>query len=174
VNAATETAVIVTVPPAEQAVARHRARFDPAAGWGVPAHVTVLYPFAPPAALDADTLDRLAAAVAGVPRFTASWEDTGWFGEEVLWLAPRPTGRFRALTAAVTRAFPEYPPYGGRHPDVVPHLTVGHGVEPDLLRDAERQVRDHLPIHMEVTAAALWSGTEAPGSWRHVASLPLR
>ena len=44
----TESAVIVAVPAAEPAVRAHRQQFDRAAAWGVPAHVTVLYPFVPP------------------------------------------------------------------------------------------------------------------------------
>jgi hypothetical protein len=39
-NGASQSAVIVTVPAAEDVLGRHRARFDVAAGWGVPAHVT--------------------------------------------------------------------------------------------------------------------------------------
>lgn len=42
-----------------------------------------------------------------------------------MWLAPEPAEPFRALTELVWHRFPECPPYGGVHPDVVPHLTVG-------------------------------------------------
>jgi len=170
---ATQTAVIVDVPAAEEAVGAHRARWDRAAGWGVPAHVTVLYPFVPPAALDEEVLWSLAAAVARVPRFTATWESSGWFGEEVLWLAPQPQDAFRALTTEVSQAFPDYPPYGGRFADVVPHLTVGDAGTPEELREAERHILPQLPISMEVTSAALWRGAETPGSWQPVALLPL-
>jgi hypothetical protein len=38
----TESALIVAVPAAEPAVGALRAAYDPAASWGVPAHVTVL------------------------------------------------------------------------------------------------------------------------------------
>lgn len=48
--APTQTAVIVPVPAAEALVGSHRRRLDRAAGWGVPAHVTVLYPFLHPEA----------------------------------------------------------------------------------------------------------------------------
>jgi hypothetical protein len=41
-----ESALLVTVPAAEPAVARHRSRLDTSATVGVPAHITVLYPFA--------------------------------------------------------------------------------------------------------------------------------
>ena len=42
-----QTALVVAVPSAEPVVARLRASYDVAAAYGVPAHVTVLYPFLP-------------------------------------------------------------------------------------------------------------------------------
>jgi hypothetical protein len=45
----TYSAVLVPVPEAERVVSRYRARLDGAAALGVPAHVTVLYPFVPAA-----------------------------------------------------------------------------------------------------------------------------
>jgi hypothetical protein len=49
-----ESVLLITVPAAGPAVAGHRSRFDRSAVQGVPAHVTVLYPFLPPALIDAD------------------------------------------------------------------------------------------------------------------------
>ena len=172
-EAATDSAVLVTVPAAEPIVGPHRARFDWAAARGVPAHVTVLYPFVPPAAIDGAVHESLAAAVATVPRFRAGFEATGWFGTEVLWLAPEPAERFRALTSAVMAAFPGYLPYGGEFDEIVPHLTVADDGEPEQLRAVEAQVRERLPIGLDVTAAELWCGSDAEGSWHQVATLPL-
>ena len=172
-NGATQSAVIVTVPSAEDAVAQHRAQFDWSAGRGVPAHVTVLYPFVEPSGIDTHVIETLAAAIASVPSFDASCEATGWFGTDVLWLDPQPIDQFRALTAAVAKAFPDYPPYGGEYDEVTPHLTVGDSAEKEQLRDAEKQVLAHLPIRMTVARAALWCGTDAPGSWRPEAVFPL-
>ena len=45
---AAQSAVLVSVPEAEPAVSRYRARLDRAGAWGVPAHVTILYPFVAP------------------------------------------------------------------------------------------------------------------------------
>jgi hypothetical protein len=42
------SAVTVLVPAVEPAVARHRRDLDASATWGVPAHVTVLFPFVAP------------------------------------------------------------------------------------------------------------------------------
>ena len=46
-----QSALIVPVPSAEPAVAKWRARHDPSAAFGMPAHVTVLYPFLAPDAI---------------------------------------------------------------------------------------------------------------------------
>jgi len=70
-------------------------------------------------------VDALAAAVASVSAFGCEFPVTSWFGEDVLYLAPRPDEPFRALTRAVCAAFPGYLPYGGAFADTIPHLTVG-------------------------------------------------
>ena len=96
--------------------------------------MTVLYPFVPPAAIDETVLDALAQAAASVPQFRAECRTTGWFDEEVLWLAPEPAPSFRALTTAVWRAFPDCQPYEGRFDDIVPHLTIGQAAPLEELR----------------------------------------
>ena len=171
-----ETAVLVPVPEAERVVSRHRARLDGAAAQGVPAHVTVLYPFVPPSAITAATLESLAAAVASVGAFDCEFPVTAWFGSDVLWLAPRPDEPFRAMTRAVTAAFPGYRPYGGAFDDAVPHLTVGDqssGGAGDL-RAAEAEVRPLLPLSARIGRVWLMIGGAAAGSWRTVAEFPLR
>jgi hypothetical protein len=169
----TQSAVIVAVPEAESAVATHRAWLDSAAGRGVPAHITVLYPFLPPAEIDDDVLSRLGACVASVPAFETVLTRAAWFGEDVLWLAPDPDAPFRALTAAVWRAFPDNPPYGGEFADVVPHLTVGDGAPLPVLRAVSDEVVPYLPIPLHITTARLIQGSDEPDSWHTVAELPL-
>ncbi|HYN34704.1 MAG TPA: hypothetical protein VES40_18925 [Ilumatobacteraceae bacterium] len=43
----TRSALVVLVAEAETLISAHRLRHDPVAARGVPAHVTVLHPFAP-------------------------------------------------------------------------------------------------------------------------------
>lgn len=174
------SAVLVPVPAAEPVVGPHRARFDGAAVLGVPAHVTVLFPFLAPAAITDATVRRLAAAVASVPAFRCHFRRTAWFGAQVLWLTPDPDGPFRELTRAVTAVFPGYPPYGGAFTDVIPHLTIGdleHEGRPGAgigeLRAAEAGVLPALPLAAVVSAAWLMAGTTLPGSWHRLAELPL-
>ncbi|HCU94303.1 MAG TPA: hypothetical protein DHU96_16930 [Actinobacteria bacterium] len=170
-----ESAVLIPVPEAEQIVGHHRARLDQAATLGVPAHVTVLYPFVAPSAITAATIGVLAEAVASVRAFDCEFHATAWFGEEVVWLAPSPDQPFRALTHAVSAAFPAYLPYGGVYDDVVPHLTVGARSAGGVaeLRAAEADVLHRLPIRARISRAWLMTGQAAPGSWHSVAELPL-
>jgi len=170
-----ESAVLVPVPEAERVISGHRNRLDRAASWGVPAHVTVLYPFVVPSAITAATIADLADALATVGAFDCEFPATGWFGEEVVWLAPRPEEPFLALTRAVSAAFPGYLPYGGAYDDVSPHLTVGDrppGGVADL-RAAEAGVLRHLPIQSRIHRVWLMTGNASPGSWHAVAELPL-
>ncbi|WP_369056236.1 2'-5' RNA ligase family protein [Kineococcus terrestris] len=165
---ATRSAVIVPVPAAEDVVGEHRTRLDRAAGWGVPAHLTVLYPFVPPAELDQRVLDALAAAVATVEAVEVVFAGTAWFGSEVLWLAPHPEEPLRRLTGAVHEAFPDHPPYGGAFDGVQPHLTVAERAlgGAGALEAAEADVRTRLPFRQRLDHVLLIVGSERPRSWR--------
>ncbi len=152
----------------EPAVALHRQGLDVAASWGVPAHLSVIYPFVPPSQVDDDALFRLAEAVRRVPEFDCTFARTAWFGEDVLWLAPDPDGPFRALTRSVLAAFPDHPPYGGVHGEPIPHLTVAESRRgnPAQLHAAERAVAARLPVSARIRTAALLTGRPEPDSWQ--------
>jgi 2'-5' RNA ligase len=173
--AATQTAVIVPVGSAEAVVGQHRLRLDNAASWGVPAHITILFPFVSPSDVDDDVIARLAAVFAAVSPFACTFTECGWFGEDVLWLAPDREREFRDLTSAVAAEFPAHQPYGGEHDDVVPHLTVGESRRGSVgeLRAAEVDVSRQLPFTAHIDHALLIAGTDQPNSWHPVAALPL-
>ncbi|MCH6170654.1 2'-5' RNA ligase family protein [Pseudonocardia alaniniphila] len=168
-----ESAVIVPVPEAEPVVGAFRASLDRSAGWGVPAHVTVIYPFLAPDRLGPDELRRLRDAVRSVPRFEVSFTEVRWFADTVVWLAPHPAEGFRALIDAVWSAFPECPPYRGAFGTPVPHLTIGDDAALDTLSAAGDAVSRRLPVTASVHVAHLFQGSAAPGAWRSVAELPL-
>ena len=102
------TALVVVVPEAEPLVGRLREQYDhPRARLGVPAHVTLLFPFGD----DADGLEELFAAAAP---FDFSLARTARFAEQpILYLAPEPAEAFVRLIEALIARYPEFPPYGG-------------------------------------------------------------
>lgn len=167
----TESALIIVCPQAEGAVALQRRRYDRAAQFGVPAHVTVTYPFKPPMDLtnrDQATLEDLFSACGA---FTVTANRTDWFDDRVVFVALDDNSRVRSLTGAVTTDFPDFPPYRGVYDEVVPHLTIGHDQPLNVLQDAERDVQTRLPIVQEVDHIELWKGPAlggamVPDSWR--------
>ena len=170
----TQTALIVAIPEAEPAVAEVRDRLDRSASWGVPAHVTVVFPFLPPEKIDESVAAVLSRVARSVPAFFLTLDRFGWFDQRVLWLAPDPPEPFRHLTVAVTARFPSAQPYGGAFDRIIPHLTVAHDHPVDDLRAAATEVQAHLPIRARVTALRLITGRPEPGgAWTTLAEFPL-
>lgn len=171
-----ESALLLAVAAAEPAVAPHRKDHDLSARLGVPAHVTVAYPFKPWARVDAGELSVLAALCRSTPALEVTFSRTGWFGDDVLFLDPDDPTPIVRLIRRVERAFPDHPIYGGVHDDVHPHLTVGHGTGRSALRAIEREVASHLPVSQLIDELQLWSGpplaSAVPG-WRFVRLFPL-
>ena len=164
--------LIIEVPEAEPAVAGWRQRLDPQAALGVPAHITVLFPFAAPDRLDGSYLAITSRLVATVVSFEFHLARTAWFGDTTLWLAPQPAAPFKQLTELLSEAFPAYPPYAGQFAEIVPHLTVGdHGARQQLL-DAERDMQQHLPISAAARAVSLLV-ERSDRRWERLTAFPL-
>jgi 2'-5' RNA ligase len=172
-NPGPQSALIIEVPEAEAAVRQHRDLLDDSASLGVPAHITVLFPFMPPQAIDDAVSGVLARLFAAVGRFGFRLDRTDWFGDEVLWLGPRDPGPFRALTERVCAAFPAFRPYEGQFEEVVPHLTVGDRRPLEVLRAAENAVQAWLPIEATAGAVTLMAQQVPGGRWSATATFSL-
>lgn len=166
--------LIIEVPEAEPAVRRHREHLDASASLGIPAHITILFPFMPPETIDPPALTRLGNLFADVTRFPFRLDRTDWFGGDVLWLAPEDPRPFRALTRRVFQAYPAFAPFEGQFDDVVPHLTIGHGHPLNDLRTAEDSVQAVLPIDSTATAVTLVTQQSAGGHWAKTDTFTLR
>lgn len=119
---------VLAVPVTElDAVVRERTAFYDASyvstdpGF-VHAHVTVLAPWVPHPT-EADTA-VVAAVARSTPAFGVELAELGVFPDGVVHLRPEPDGPLRRLTSRLAAAFPDFPPYGGRYDDPVPHLTL--------------------------------------------------
>lgn len=162
---ATESAVIIAFPAAEPVVQEFRNQMDPSAAWGVPAHVTVLYPFVPPEELTPAVMSEVEAIARATRRFEVRFAHTGWFGEQVLWLAPEPEVHLRVLTARLSDVFPNHLPYGGTIDTPIPHLTIAEGSPLARMQAAEDTILDALPIHTAATHLTVMTGRREPGTW---------
>ena len=170
----TDSALIVPVPEAEPLVGKWRARYDLAAQKGVPAHITVLFPFVAPPEISRSVVDELASLFAGFDLFAFRLARVGRW-PKVVYLAPEPAGPFLSLTQAVYERWPERPPYGGEFDEIVPHLSVaicdpGMCEDMGVLGEVERAIVPGVPI--EARAHAVWLMT-GNGRWSVRARFPL-
>jgi 2'-5' RNA ligase len=170
---ALRSTVIIPVPEAADAVDRWREETcndKPSAG--VPAHITLVFPFAPVARVDDNVVASLAEAVGEFGAFEFEVRKAARF-PTTLYLAPEPASPFVRLTETIGRRFPEYPPYEGAFDNVVPHLTVAHG-NASLMDEAEADVERCLPIISVAREAVLLEEVEPDwGRWQVRAHLPL-
>ena len=168
------TALVILVPAAESLVQTFREKYDPSAAAGMPAHITLLYPFKHPDQVNDLLLDDLRMLFSSHARFQFSLVGTRGF-PGVLYLAPEPSVPFKKLTRAIATQYPETPPYGGAFPDTVPHLTVAERASSQELMSIEEEFSrvsaGRLPIHAAATEVCLME--KRGGRWRNHTSFAL-
>lgn len=165
------SALIVEVPEAEPLVGKWRAAHDWSAQHGVPAHITLLFPFVPSESVDERLHAGLRELFGSQPSFTFALPRVARF-PDVAWLAPEPDEPFRRLTELVFERYPEHPPYEGIHDEVIPHLTVAEGWV-DLQDQVEAALKPHLPIAAKAREVTLIVEDET-GHWQTGERFPLR
>jgi hypothetical protein len=148
------TALIVVVPEAQAVVV------DGFAEPGVPAHVTILYPFADGSKVDETAVAEIAGSFAP---FDFELDGFEQFDDGLAWLRAEPAETFVALTNAVWNRFPDYPPYEGAHDVLVPHLTISK-VPVDL----------ELELPIRATAREVTLIQEVDGRWSARCVFPLQ
>ena len=162
------TALVVVVPEAQRLYDAWRERWDPAPG--VPAHVTLLFPFRPRDEIDDALVGELRELFGARKPFHVEFPRVRRF-EEVAWLAPEPAAQFVELTLALVARY-GYLPYGDEFDEIVPHLTIVNRSPPELLDEVERALARELPLHAVIREASLIE--EGPdGVWRERACFPL-
>ena len=105
-------------------MAHLRERFDRAAQRGLGAHITILYPFAAPEAVNREMLRGLAEVACAATPFSFALTHVARFPGTV-YLVPQPASRFIRLHDAFAAAFPG-DGAAARQP-YVPHLSVARG-----------------------------------------------
>lgn len=165
------SAVYLPLPALDPLVGPWRRRFDPSGTQGVPPHITLLYPFLPPAELDDSVVDALRALfgeLGGPGRIR--FEQVALSGG-LVHLAPAQDGWFRAATQAIVRRWPQCPPYRGKHGDPLPHVTIGYGDPPPPFQEIAGAIEPALPLILPAPEAHL--AVLGGGIWTLRARLPL-
>jgi 2'-5' RNA ligase len=124
---------------------RIRQQHDPG-GRLLPPHISLVVPFAP-GGLYHQMSERVNRLADQFPQFWMEVETIGWFAAQdletvYLRIASHPV--LDQLMQATHQAFAEYPPYAGKHEEIIPHVTLAR-VRPShtsaVRERAERAVR---------------------------------
>lgn len=149
-----QTGVVIPVPAADALLASVGARHTGTVREGVPAHVSLLYPFVAATELDervTSGLGELLAEQTPMPvEFAACYRQEGFVA-----LRPDPIGELTELVSKLRRRWPDLVPYEGVYGDVEPHLTVAMRASEDTARTIEQEVTEQLPIAAELREAWL-------------------
>lgn len=152
------SALIIPVPEAEPLVSELRSRYDPSASMGVPAHITINYPFLPNAIDEPRVINRLASRFSEYRIFSYSLTRVERF-PGIVYLVPSPDHPFSELIRSVAELFPQFPPYGGSIDTVIPHLTVAASDDIKILMAAREALvaacEDKLPLQARAREIAL-------------------
>lgn len=168
------SAIDVRLPELADLVDTWRRPTVPDASRGMPPHITLLYPWRPAPVRSSDIAEAV-AALDGSRTFSVTFRHFGRF-PNTLFLRPDPDDGLRALIRRLTAAFPDTPPYGGRVPDPLPHLTVAkvptEGELSELADEVTKRLGPRLPLTVTIHELAI--DEEGPdGTWSVRSVIPL-
>jgi 2'-5' RNA ligase len=162
----------VPVPALEEVIRERTAAYDASFISADPnfvhAHITLLAPWASkPTAEDLAQVGRIARAAGP---FDVKLSRIGEFPDGIIHLIPEPDFELRELTSCLAAAFPQFPPYGGRYDDAIPHLTLDRRSTTVTPATVRASIGDLLPLAITVDRIDLqwWAnhGCRRLHAWR--------
>jgi 2'-5' RNA ligase len=154
-------------------VSRWQRTWTKAGSEGMPAHVTLLVPFAD-SSIVTERVEAVRAALSPFSPFECTFEEVAYFEQprRYLYLRPEPREILVAMTEALIERFPEFPPYDGEVTGIVPHLSVAASDDEAPLRGIGAELAEVLPIRASVRDVTIVEHVSGVG-WREHTSIPL-
>jgi 2'-5' RNA ligase superfamily len=157
-----QTGLVVPVPAADALLGLVESRHSGTVREGVPAHVSLLYPFVGVAELDERVIQALRELVAGHEPMPVQFAEC-YRREGFVALRPDPIEALTELTRKACERWPDLVPYEGLYGKVEPHVTVALRASEETAVMIEREVTEQLPISAELREVVL---VAFEGRWR--------
>ena len=149
-----KTGVVIPVPAVDSLLASVAARFPGVVREGVPAHLSVQYPFVAAGELDDGVAGALAKVFAEQQPMPVTFTECRRRGGFV-YLVPDPIDGLAKLTAQIRHRWPEVAPPEGLDDEVGPHVTVAMRASDQAADTIEQETITALPISTELAEAWL-------------------
>lgn len=129
----------------------------------IPLHVTLLYPFVPPGALNGDIVAAVEGVLRGHHAFSFSLTGVRSF-TNARYFVIEPQQPFVELIGDCQRAWPEYPRYGGEFSTIIPHVTIAQGRR---MNRVDPGIEARLPVQVAARHVEIWRNDVIRGWVRH-------
>jgi 2'-5' RNA ligase superfamily protein len=144
-----QTGLVIPVPAADALLTFVATRHPGTVREGVPAHVSLLYPFISAAELDEQVTDALSELVVAHEPMPVEFVECYRRGGFVA-LRPDPIEGLTELTKKIRDRWPDIVPYEGVYGNVEPHVTVAMRASEQRAAMIEHEVTEQLPISAEL------------------------
>src|SRR5262249_27254352 len=121
-----QTGLVFMAPEAEPVLSIVASTYPHLVRPGLPAHITVLYPWIPIDRVSDDALGLCAQLAAATPRTKLTLNDIG-IRPGFVYLSCADASHVEDVCNAAQKAWPDLPPYGGKYNDSRPHITLALG-----------------------------------------------
>lgn len=149
-----QTGVVIPVPAADALLASVATQFPGVVREGVPAHLSVQYPFLAADELDQRVTETLSELFAPQRPIRVTFAECGRRGGFV-YVRPDSTEELTQLSGALRQRWPQVLRCADSDDDVGPHVTIAMHASEDVARTVEQQVIAALPISAELGEAWL-------------------
>ena len=138
------------------------------------AHITLLCPWVCSKNVSKE-LERVAALIGVHSEFELTCSQIQHF-PETIYLAPDDPEPILQLMTTLFNAYPAYPPYGGQHDEIIPHLTIVQPKSNDLKQVFQQIQNSRQPPRPLVSHINHVSVMECDnhGNWVSCIDLPLK
>lgn len=162
-----QSIILVPVLSADPVIGVWREKYDEVSHHGMPAHVTLLFPFKAPDFITEKVINKIGEIFSNVKQFPFVLNKIGTF-PHVIFLEPNPRESFIELTEAIARQFPENPPWEGKYSSINPHITIGSKIDEQKMNDIKEKItqdiKNKLPIKTNATEA--WLMVKNSDAWK--------
>jgi 2'-5' RNA ligase len=118
-----QSTLLIPVVEASESVNKWRVEYQDSAKRGMPAHITLFFPFLHPSEIGDSTITQLTHFFKKVNKFTYQLNKIENF-PLVVYLAPTNGSKFTKISQNLATKYPQIKPYEGEYLAPIPHCTL--------------------------------------------------